>query len=65
MVEERTQSYCKMLFLTVFVLCFVSEHQAALLQLKRECKDELEKLKVGMKDEGRSTASSRHIVFLS
>lgn len=39
-----------MLFLTVLWLCLLSEHQAALLQLKRECKEELEKLQVSVKD---------------
>lgn len=29
-----------------------SEHQAALLQLKRECKEELEKLQVSVEDAG-------------
>lgn len=32
----------------LFCSCFLSEHQAALLQLKRECKEELEKLQVSV-----------------
>lgn len=38
--------------LSLFHCCFLLEHQAALLQLKRECKEELEKLQVSMKDNG-------------
>lgn len=30
----------------VFLLCLLSEHQAALLQLKRECKETVEKIRV-------------------
>lgn len=36
-------------FLKVIFLSFFSEHQAALLQLKRECKEELEKFQVSVK----------------
>lgn len=34
---------------TAIFLYLVSEHQAALLQLKRECKEELEKFQVSVK----------------
>lgn len=30
----------------VFLFCLLSEHQAALLQLKRECKEDLERMHV-------------------
>ena len=38
----------------VLLLFVLSEHQAALLQLKRECKEELEKLQVSVEDVLRS-----------
>lgn len=38
-----------MIILKGYFSVLLSEHQAALLQLKRECKEELEKLQVGVK----------------
>lgn len=39
-------SICRICFINVRLFCILPEHQAALLQLKRECKEELEKMHV-------------------
>lgn len=63
-VQERRRKK-KKLFLTVLLLCLLSEHQAALLQLKRECKEELEKLQVSMKGKVPQASSSVHLISSS
>lgn len=47
-------------FVLFFSLLSSSEHQAALLQLKRECKEELEKLQVSTTSTRRSFTSKQH-----
>ena len=44
--QPLSQSVPQAVIMPMSLFCLLSEHQAALLQLKRECKEELERMHV-------------------